>query len=463
MSDRVAGPFRSRPIIRAVRSVKLAAVVFFTAFATAVVAGAMPMTVATHTLANGLKILVHEDHDIPNVALYLHFRVGSRNEKPGITGLSHFIEHMMFNGSKQYGPQQFDIVMETNGGSNNAYTTRDVTVYSDWFASSALDLVLSMEAERLANLSFDPAMVESERNVVLSERRSTVENDNFGFLFERVYATLYREHPYRWPVLGWISDIRSWNLSELREYFDRTYGPENCVMVAVGDVTAPAFVTLAEKYFGPLKRRGPSLNAHFLEPDQKQERRVEIKRQAQAPAQLIAYRVPGSSHKDHWALEVANAVLSSGRSSRLYRRLVRDHQLASSVTSWQRFTLDPGELLFSIDVRSDADVAALDRFFDEELELLQTRPPSKRELRAAKNGLLTELARSLRTNSGKADQLGTYEIFFGDYRVLLSAPDRIEQVTAADVQRVAKDYFRPSNRAMVTLSPEGFRHQGETE
>jgi hypothetical protein len=139
--------------------------------------GVREFPVSVRTLANGMKIVVHEDHDIPNVALYLFFRVGSRNERPGITGISHFLEHMMFNGSKKYGTREFDLVMERNGGSNNAYTTRDVTVYSDWSSRSALELVLSMEAERLRNLAFDPAVVESERKVVLSERRTTVEND----------------------------------------------------------------------------------------------------------------------------------------------------------------------------------------------------------------------------------------------------------------------------------------------
>jgi zinc protease len=409
--------------------------------------------VAVHTLGNGMQILAHEDHDIPNVALYLFFRVGSRNERPGITGISHFLEHMMFNGSKEYGPRQFDLVMEKNGASNNAYTTRDVTVYSDWFSRSSLELVLSMEAERLGHLTFDPVMVESERKVVLSERRTTVENDNFGFLLERLYATLYRMHPYRWPVLGWVQDMRAWTVADLREYFRRGYAPNNCVMVAVGDIAADGFFQLVEKDFAALPRRELPPPAGPAEPEQRQERRVEVERPAHAPQQLIAFHVPPSAHPDYWPLQIASAVLTSGHSSRLYRRLVRRERLAVSVTSWQRLSLDPGELIISLDLKQHADITRADHALDEEMARLRTSLVSDRELRAAKNKILTDRAREIRTNSGKADWLGTYEVFFGDYRKLFSASREIERVSASDVQRVARTYFAAANRTVATLRP----------
>src|SRR5499433_3246373 len=171
--------------------------------------------VKTHTLNNGMKILVQEDHSIPNVALYIFYRIGSRNERPGTTGLSHFFEHMMFNGAKKYGPKQFDVVLEANGGSNNAYTTRDLTVYQDWFPRSALELIFDLEADRIADLSFDPKVIESERGVVSSERRTSVDANNFGILFEQLFATAYTAHPYQWPVVGWPSDIENWTMEDL--------------------------------------------------------------------------------------------------------------------------------------------------------------------------------------------------------------------------------------------------------
>src|SRR5271169_1191879 len=197
---------------------------------------AQPADVHSDTLANGMKILIQEDHNIPNVALYFFFKVGSRNERPGITGLSHFFEHMMFNGAKKYGPGQFDNEMEKSGGNNNAYTTEDDTVYTDWFPSSALELMFDMEADRIRDLAFDPKIIESERGVVYSERRSSVDNSNGGMLRELAQATAFEAHPYHWPVVGWPSDIESWTMDDLKSHFRMGYAPNNCVMVLVGDV-----------------------------------------------------------------------------------------------------------------------------------------------------------------------------------------------------------------------------------
>lgn len=409
--------------------------------------------VSAFALANGLRVIVHEDHDIPSVALYLFFRVGSRNERPGITGISHFLEHMMFNGSKKYGPREFDMVMENRGGSNNAYTTPDVTVYSDWFSPSATELVLSMEAERLGNLAFDPAMVESERKVVLSERRTTVENDNFGFLYEQLYSTLYQKHAYRCPVLGWLSDIQSWTVSELGDYFRSGYGPSNCVMVVAGDITADRVRKLAEKYFTALPPGHRSPVARPAEPQQQKERRITVERHAQAPQQLFGYHVPASADRDYWPIEVTSAVLTSGRSSRLHNRLVCREQLAGSVSSWQRLSLDPGEFVISTDLKSGTDVERAERAVNDEVQLLRAFLISPRELRTAKNILQAEYARGISTINDKADWLGTYELFFGDYRKLFLAPREIERVTAADVQRVAQKYLSPANRTVATLMP----------
>src|ERR1035438_5807026 len=173
---------------------------------------AQPSDVKTDTLSNGMKILIQEDHNIPNVAMYFFYKIGSRNEHPGTTGLSHFFEHMMFNGAKKYGPGQFDFQMEKNGGNNNAYTTEDDTVYTDWFPRTALELMMEMEADRIRDLAFDPKIIESERGVVYSERRSSVDNSNSGALSELAEATAFVAHPYHWPVVGWPSDIESWTM-----------------------------------------------------------------------------------------------------------------------------------------------------------------------------------------------------------------------------------------------------------
>ena len=227
---------------------------------------AQTFDVKAHTLKNGLKILVQEEHSIPNVALYTFYRVGSRNERPGTTGLSHFFEHMMFNGAKKYGPGEFDRVMEAAGGSNNAYTNRNVTVYQDWFPRSALETIFDLEGDRIRDLSFDPKMIVSERGVVASERRTRVDNNNSGVLAEQLWATAFIAHPYQWPVIGWMVDIENWKMEDLKHHFEMGYSPSNATMVVVGDVMSDEVFKLAEQYLEPIPSREPPPKITTQEP-----------------------------------------------------------------------------------------------------------------------------------------------------------------------------------------------------
>ena len=239
------------------------------------------------TLANGLQILVWPDRDIPSVALYNWVRVGSRNEAPGITGLAHFFEHMMFNGTRRRTPGEFDRLMEAHGGSNNAFTSDDVTVYQDWFPSSALELVLELEADRMANLAFAPAVIESERSVVRSERRLRVDDNNAGYLSEQVQSTAFIAHPYRFPTIGWPADIRSWRRRDLQRFFRTYYAPNNQTLVVAGDVAAQQVFALARKLFGPIPRQPPPPRVRVREPVQRAERRLAVRRKGQTP--LLQY------------------------------------------------------------------------------------------------------------------------------------------------------------------------------
>lgn len=410
--------------------------------------------VKTHTLSNGMKLLIQEDHDIPNVALYFFFKVGARNERPGVTGISHFFEHMMFNGAKKYGFKQFDITMEKAGGSNNAYTTSDDTVYTDWFPSSALELMMDMEADRIRDLSFDPKIVESERGVIASERRNGVENSNPGALSEQLDAAAFTAHPYGWPVVGWASDIAGWTMEDLQNHFRMGYAPNNCVVVAVGDVTAENFIALAKKYLEPIPRHDPPPPVRTMEPEQQGERRVVLRKFAQLPLQMFGYHIPRANSPDYYTLHVLNAVLSGGRSSRLYRRLVDRDQLALSVNAGFGMTLDPGQFNFSIQPRAGVDPAKTEQALMEELDRLGSSGISDTELAKAKNQLLANFYRSMATIAGRANMLGQYEVFFGDYSRLLSADKELEKVTAADVQSAARKYFNPKNKTVATLIPD---------
>ncbi|HLJ44607.1 MAG TPA: pitrilysin family protein [Bryobacteraceae bacterium] len=410
--------------------------------------------VHTATLANGMKVLVQEDHNIPNVALYFFYRIGSRNEHPGATGVSHFFEHMMFNGAKKYGPKQFDIEMEKSGGNNNAYTANDVTVYTDWFPRTALDLMFDMEADRIRDLSFDPKIIESERGVVYSERRTSVDNSNFGILYEQLYAAAFTAHPYHWPVVGWPSDIESWTMDDLKTHFRMGYAPNNCVMVVVGDVTNTEVLALAKKYIEPIPRQDPPPPVRTKEPDQLGERRVFVRKPAQLPIEMIGYHVPESKNADDAVLDVLQTILDHGQSSRLYSRIVDKDQLALSVNSFRQSSLDPGLLIFSIQPRAGVDIAKPEKALFEELQLLQTTPVSDRELQKAKNVILADHYRQLKTIAGRANLLGTYEVFHGDYALLFTEEQRVDAVTAADVQRVAAKYLTDKNRTIAVLIPE---------
>ncbi|HYL38173.1 MAG TPA: pitrilysin family protein [Bryobacteraceae bacterium] len=427
----------------------------FAAAAFSAVLSAQPADVKTETLSNGLKILIQEDHSIPNVALYLFYKIGSRNERTGVTGISHFFEHMMFNGAKKYGPDQFDIQMEKNGGNNNAYTTQDDTVYTDWFPNTGLELMLDMESDRMQNLSFDPKIIESERGVVYSERRTSVDNSNSGALLEQLHAAAYVAHPYHWPVVGWPSDIESWTMDDLKNHFRMGYAPNNCVMVVVGDVSSAQVLALARKYFESIPRQEPPPPVRTKEPEQSGEHRVTLLRPAQLPLEMVAFHVPETKHPDDSPLDVLETLLAHGQSSRLYRRLVDQDQLVLAVNAFRQPSLDPGLLIFNLQPRSGVEPARAEKALFEELDRLREQPVSDQELRKAKNQLLADHYRELKTIAGRANLLGSYEVFYGDYRKLYSVEQAIEAVTAADVQRVARQYLTAQNRTVATLVPSG--------
>jgi zinc protease len=417
-------------------------------------ARAQQFQIKTHSLKNGMKIIVEEDRSIPNIALYIFYRIGSRNERPGTTGLSHFFEHMMFNGAKKYGPKQFDRVMEAAGGSNNAYTARDVTVYQDWFPRSSLELIFDLEADRIANLSFDPKLIESERGVVASERRSSVDNNNFGILIEQLYATAYLAHPYQWPVVGWMVDIENWKIEDLKRHFEMGYSPSNATMVVSGDVNAEEIFKLAEKYIEPIPSHTPPPPVTTSEPEQLGERRVVVKKYGQLPVLMLGYHVPQTADPDYYALQVFETILFEGQSSRMYQRIVDKEQLGLFIETDLNFSFDP--TLFTIITQPNAGIQpeAVERAIYEELDRVKSQPVTDQELEKAKNILLANFYREMKTINGKANAIGSYEVFFGDYRKLFTAADEYQKVTKDDVKRVAQKYFGDKNRTVATLIPE---------
>jgi zinc protease len=409
------------------------------------------------TLNNGMKILVQEDHTIPTVALYFFYRVGSRDERPGITGISHFFEHMMFNGSQQFGPGEFDRQMEMRGGNNNAYTTKDVTVYTDWFPPDALELMMRMESDRMAHLAFQPKIVESERGVVYSERRLRVDNDNFGALEEQVNAAAIIAHPYHWPVVGWASDIEAWTMQDLETYYKQGYAPNNCIMVAAGDVSAERVFQLAQQTFEVIPSHATFGEPRTVEPKQEGERVVRLRKEAELPLLMMAFHMPPTKSPDYQAIEVLQTILATGESSRLYSRLVDKEQAALNAQAFDEPSLDPYLLDIVVEPRAGVDISHVRALVLDELERIKTVPAPETELRKAKNLWLAAHYRELKSNAGRANMLGTYEVFYGDYKKLYEEPAEVEKVTAADVQRVAKQILTAENRTVGILMPQSKR------
>jgi zinc protease len=415
---------------------------------------AQEYAVSTKTLKNGMKVLVQSDRTIPNVALYIFYRIGSRNEHPGTTGLSHFFEHMMFNGAKKYGPGDLDKVMEANGGANNAYTTQNVTVYQDWFPRSALPLIFDIEADRIQNLSFDPEKIKSEREVVASERRLSVDNENFGALDEQLWATAFIAHPYQWPVVGWMSDIEHWTIEDLKHHFAMGYSPSNATMVVVGDVSAEEIFQLCEKMIEPIPSHPPPPPVVTVEPEQKGERRLVLHKTSQLPLVMMGYHVPQSNSTDYYALNILRTVLFQGESSRMYQRLVDQDQTALGVSSAFQPAFDPTIAIVIAQPKQGIDPAVCEKAIYEELDKAKSAPISDRELEKAKNIRLVEFYKQMQTINGRANTIGTYEVFFGDYHRLFDAAKNYAAVTKEDVQRVAKTYFGANNRTVATLLPD---------
>ena len=409
--------------------------------------------IRTTTLGNGMKVIVWPDRDIPNVAMYIWYKVGARNERPGITGLSHFFEHMMFNGAKKYGPGEFDRVMEANGGANNAYTSSDVTVYQNWFPRSAMELIFDLEADRIQHLAFEDKIIESERGVVYSERRLRVDNSNQGLLNEQVQSTAFVAHPYQFPVIGWPSDIEGWSKTDLQDYFRTYYAPNNATMIVVGDVTADEVVALAEKYIEPIPSQKPPEAVRTVEPEQTGERRVTFTKDAQVPLVQIAYHIGSASHADVEALDLLFAILTRGDSSRLHQRLVEQEQIALGVGAFTDRGFDPGLAWIAMTLAAGGDPAKAERILDDELAKIAKDGPTAAELTKAKNIQVADFWRNLKTISGKAQALGTNEVFRGDWQALFSSPARYEAVTAEKVREVAATVFRNTNRTVGVLTP----------
>lgn len=406
-------------------------------------------------LANGLRLIVWPASGIPSVALQNWVRVGSRNEARGLTGLAHFFEHMMFNGTARFGPGEFDRLIEAAGGASNAFTTSDVTVYEDWFPRSALELVFELEADRIANLSFVPQVIECERRVVRSERRLCVEDNNAGLLSERVQAAAFTLHPYRFPTIGLPPDIAAWRIADLRRFFRAFYAPSNQTIVVAGAVEAQEVFALARAHLAPIPARGAPPAVRVREPEQLGERSIILRSKGRTPLLQYAYRAPAAHDARGAALRLLLVALIEGEASRLHRLLVEQSRLAVEVTGEWHEGFDPGLLWLHVTLPEGADPGTVRAVLDRELASVVARGLTRAELERAKNLAAAQHFRQLATLDGKAHLLGEYEVLHGDFRALREMPARYAGVTRAQVQAVARAVLDPRRRTVGVLIPAG--------
>lgn len=412
------------------------------------------LKVERHSLDNGLKILTLEDHSAPLVSFQMWVHTGSRNERPGITGISHLFEHMMFKGSKKYGPEEHANIVKKHGGFLNAFTAEDMTVYFENIVPDKLELVVSMEAERLANLALTEETLTSEREVVREERRYRVDDSNFGCVYEQLIANAYTAHPYGWHVLGWMSDIEAITLEECREYHRIRYAPNNVTLVIVGDFNTADAVKLVKKYYGRLSAQEPPPEVTTVEPDQMGERIAYVHRPAQLPMLMAGYHIPPMGHEDIYPLQVLQKILSDGESSRLYQRLVYKEQVALYAGGAVDEREDPGLFYLWCGMNVGQDIEVGKRMLFEEIARFAEEPVSDEELQKARNQLEADFINGLQTNMYKGLQIGYYEVIAGDYEKLIEAADKLQAVTRDDIMRVAKEYLHESNRTTIILVPE---------
>ncbi|HTP27291.1 MAG TPA: pitrilysin family protein [Anaeromyxobacteraceae bacterium] len=416
-----------------------------------------PDSVVAGQLSNGLRVRLSAERNTPTVSYYTFFQVGSRNEGPGITGISHLFEHMMFNGAARFGPKEFDRILEARGGSSNAYTSNDLTAYYEDFTSEALETVLDLEADRMRSLALTAETLEQERQVVKEERRLRTENSVFGLMEEQLDALLFLAHPYRWPVIGWMEDIERITREDCLRFFRTYYAPGNAAIYAVGDLDPDATLAAIERAYGDIPAGPSPASVAQGEPVQRGERRAVVRYPSEAAALLMGWRGSSAKSTDSGALDVLQTVLGMGESSRLRRRLVETEELAVAVHVSFGWRIDPGVFFVFAELTPGASPEKVERVLCEEISRIASRGINASELRRAQRLLRSSVLHELATHNGVAHALGQAEALLGDWREAGRSFERYAAVQAKDVRRVAADYIDLAKRCVVTMEPEGVR------
>jgi len=417
------------------------------------------VTMHRHELANGLRVVVKEDRRSPVVAPMLWYSVGSAYEHGGITGISHFLEHLMFKGSENFADKLGSRLIADAGGNDNAFTSRDYTAYLAKLHSDDLELFMRIEADRMSNLRFDPEEIESERQVVLEEKRLRYDDQPISKLYLKTFATAFLSSPIRHPVIGWEPDIRAITMDDLSEWYRVYYSPSNAVLVVTGDVDAQEVFAMAEEHFGAIPRESVPARRNLGEEPQEGIRRVIVRDTAELPYLIMGYKapslVPGDlENADAHALDVLAYVLSGDSSSRLSRRLVRERRIALEAwAGYDALSLYPGLFMFGGMPAEGTSVEELAEAFKAEVRDIRDNGISEEELEKMKVQLRAERIFERDSIGAQARQIGSYESIGVPYEMSDEFDRRLQEVSAEDVRRVAGLFFDDDKLTFGELIP----------
>jgi zinc protease len=409
-----------------------------------------------HSLANGLKIVLAKDSSRPVVNLQVWYHVGSKDEKTGRTGFAHLFEHMMFRGSRNLGPEEHMRLVREAGGEVNAYTTFDATVYWETFPANYLEQMIWLEADRMASLVINEENFKKEREVVKEERRMRVDNPPYGKLMEDVLASAFQRYPYKNSPIGTMDDLNKATVADVKEFHDTFYVPNNATVVAVGDFEVEEALVLIRKHFTPIPR-GKSAVPRVTATEPAQAKFAEVnKAYDNAPLEGVvsAWKLPPGNHPDRYALEIASQILSSGQSSRLYRRLVYDEQAAVAAFGEGMFLEGPSLFFGAAIANQGKNIKEVSSSFQFVIEQMRKEPVTAEELDKARNQLLAGFITGKETMQSKADLLGSMAVLRGDAERYNTEIENYRKVTAGDVQRVVQKYLTASNETRLWVKPE---------
>ena len=412
------------------------------------------LTIESHTLENGLEVVLAPDTSRPVVNVQVWYRVGSKDERKGRTGFAHLFEHLMFRGSANVGPEEHMRFIREAGGAVNAYTDFDRTVYWNTVPSNHVERVLWLEADRMASLVINEENFKKEREVVKEERRLRFENPPYGMLLEWVLDATFQTYPYRYAPIGSMDDLNAATIEDVKAFFDTYYVPDNATVVVVGDFEPKTVLAQARTHFGRIPKSKGVSRVTAQEPRQTALRTLtKPAPKAPLPAVVSAFKLPSRGHADTYPLQVAFDILSAGESSRMYRRLVYDEQSAVAAQA-QLLLLEGPSIGFLFGVANQGrDINAVSKSMREVVSGLADRPPSAEELEKVKNTIVSRLVVGRQTMQAKADAVGAAASLLGDPERYNTELSKYQAVTPADVQRVVKEYLVETSETRLFIQP----------